>query len=274
MDPSDELRVAHRAALEAGEIASERASEDLRAAAGTESKTNANDLVTAVDHACQDRIVATIKDRFPDDRIVAEENDVNQTLDQGREWVVDPIDGTSNFATGFPYFCVSVAFRVDGEPRAGVVHSPDPALGRTWYAAAGDGAYLSTDDTLDGDPISVSDHETMHGATVFGRLSERERSRRATDTVVALAILENGAKLRRLGATALNLSLIAEGCADGYIVLSTNDWDLAAGELILREAGGSVRVRNGPDGRELVATNGRLQSDLEGIVRYAAGRSE
>jgi len=273
MDEPEELRVAHRAAIAAGEIAAERAGEDLRAAEGTASKTNANDLVTAVDRACQDRIVEVIADRYPDDRIVAEENEANQATGEGREWIVDPIDGTSNFSTGFPYFCVSIGFRVDGEARAGIVHSPDPALGRTWYAASGAGAYRSTDHSLDGEPIAVSEHAELEGATVFGRLSERKDARRATDTAVALALLENGCKLRRVGATALNLSLIAEGSADGYVVLSTNDWDLAAGELILREAGGSVRVREAPNGGcELVAANGRLQDDLEAIVTHAAGR--
>jgi len=273
MDAPEELRVAHRAAREAGEIAAERAGEDLRSAADTESKTNANDLVTAVDRACQDRIVEIIEERYPDDRIVAEENEANEAADEGREWIVDPIDGTSNFSTGFPYFCVSIGFRIDGVARVGVVHSPEPALGRTWYAAAGEGAYRSSDDSLDGESIGVSEHATLKGATAFGRLSERKRSRRATDAAVALAMLENGCKLRRVGATALNLSLIAEGSADGYIVLSTNDWDLAAGELILREAGGSVRIRESPNGGcELVASNGRLQGNLEEIVTHAAGR--
>ncbi|WP_136687868.1 inositol monophosphatase family protein [Halorhabdus amylolytica] len=274
MDAPEELRVAHRAAREAGEIAAERAGEDLRAAADTESKTSANDLVTAVDRACQDRIVEVIEKRHPDDRIVAEENEANEAADEGREWIVDPIDGTSNFSTGFPYFCVSVGFRIDGEARVGVVHSPEPALGRTWYAAAGEGAYRTTDDSLDGELIAVSEHADLEGSTVFGRLSERKRSRRATDAAMALALLENGCKLRRVGASALNLSLVAEGSADGYVVLSSYDWDLAAGELILREAGGEIRIREVPHGScELVASNGHLQDELEAIVTHAAGRA-
>ncbi|MFW6437257.1 MAG: inositol monophosphatase family protein [Halococcoides sp.] len=275
MDAPDELQVAHRGALAAGEIATERAGEDLRGAADTDVKTSANDLVTAVDRACQDRIVEIIGARYPDDRIVAEESGTNDPTDEGREWIVDPIDGTSNFSTGFPYFCVSIGFRVDGEATVGVVHSPDAGMGRTWYAAAGEGAYRSDDHTLDGEPIAVSEHADLDGSTVFGRLSERKRARRATDAAVALAVLENGCKLRRVGATALNLSYLAEGSADGYVVLSTNEWDLAAGELILREAGGAVRLREAPNGgRELVASNGRIQADLEAIVTHAAGRGE
>ena len=273
MDAPEELRVAHRAAMEAGTLAADRAGEDFRTAEGTESKSSVNDLVTAVDRACQDRIVEIVREQYPDDRIVAEENDLDAAEGDGREWIVDPIDGTANFATGFPYFCVSIAFRIDGETQAGVVHSPEPALGRTWYAAQGEGAYRSREDTLEGERITVTSHETLDGATVFGRLSEREGSRRVTDAAVALALLENGCKFRRVGVTALNLSLVAEGSADGYIALSTNDWDLAAGELLLREAGGSVRIRPAPEGgHELVAANGHVQDALESIVTHAAGR--
>lgn len=271
MDVSEELQVALRAAREAGSIAAEHAGTDLRNAEGTESKTSGNDLVTAVDRECEQRVTDVIGEAFPDDRVVGEENGAGVT-GEGREWIVDPIDGTSNFATGYPYYCVSIGLRIDGEGVVGVVHSPDTALGRTWYAAAGEGAYRSEDHSLEGDPITVSTHDTLAGSLVFARLSERSRAWLASDLAVASTLLERESMVRRPGSSALNLCQIADGSADAYVVLSINDWDVAAGEVILREAGGAVRDRALHDGtRQVIASNGSIQGDLEELVDAVVG---
>jgi len=271
MDASEELQVALRAAREAGSIAAEHAGTDFRNSDGTESKSSANDLVTAVDRECEQRVTDVIGETFPDDRVVGEENPTELT-GEGREWIVDPIDGTSNFATGYPYYCVSVGLRIDGEGVVGVVHSPDTALGRTWYAAAGEGAYRSDDHTLDGEPIAVSEHDTLAGSMVFARLSERSRAWLASDLAVATTLLERESMVRRPGSSALNMCQIADGSADGYVVLSINDWDVAAGEVILREAGGAVQDRALHDGtRQVIASNGAIQNDLEALVDTVVG---
>ncbi|MFB6128871.1 MAG: inositol monophosphatase [Halorhabdus sp.] len=271
MDASEELRVALRAAREAGSIADEHAGGDFRTDDDTEAKSSGNDLVTAVDRECEQRVTDVIGEAFPEDRVVGEENPTALT-GEGREWIVDPIDGTSNFATGYPYYCVSVGLRIDGEGVVGVVHSPDSALGRTWYAAAGEGAYRSDDHTLGGEPIAVSDHDTLAGSLVFARLSERSRAWLASDLAVATALLERESMVRRPGSSALNMCQIADGSADGYVVLSINDWDVAAGEVILREAGGGVRDRGLGDGsREVVASNGSIQGNLEALVDTVVG---
>ena len=271
MDASEELQVAIRAAREAGSIAAEHAGRDFRTAEDTESKRSGNDLVTAVDRECEQRVTDVIGAAFPADSVVGEENPTALT-GEGREWIVDPIDGTSNFATGYPYYCVSVGLRIAGEGVVGVVHSPDTALGRTWYAAAGEGAYRSEDHTLDGEPITVSGHDTLAGSLVFARLSERSRAWLASDLAVASALLERESMVRRPGSSALNMCQIADGSADAYVVLSINDWDVAAGEVILREAGGTVRDRALSDGsRQVIATNGSIQSDLETLVDSVVG---
>ncbi|WEL17780.1 Inositol monophosphatase [Halorhabdus sp. SVX81] len=271
MDASEELQVALRAAREAGSIAAEHAGTDFRDSKDTESKSSGNDLVTAVDRECEQRVTDIIAEAFPDDRVVGEENEIGVT-GEGREWIVDPIDGTSNFATGYPYYCVSVALRIDGGGVVGVVHSPDTALGRTWYAAAGEGAYRSDDHTLDGEPIAVSEHDTLAGSMVFARLSERSRAWLASDLAVATSLLERESMVRRPGSSALNMCQIADGSADGYVVLSINDWDVAAGEVILREAGGGVRDRALEDGtRQVIASNGSIQGALETLIDQVVG---
>ncbi|MFW6435476.1 MAG: inositol monophosphatase family protein [Halovenus sp.] len=273
MDWSEDRQVAHRAARQAGEIMDRRVGEDFRSAEGTDAKSNANDLVTEVDRVCQRAVVETIEAQFPDDRIVGEEDDRQNAIDEGREWIVDPIDGTANFATGFPYYCVSIALRVDGETRVGVVHSPEAALGRTYYAVAGEGSYCSHNGGLDGDPITVSDHRPVEGALVHARVSERSGTRRARDLAVVLPLLERGAKLRRTASTALNLCQVAAGNADGYVVLSSNVWDFAAGELLVEEAGGTVRyLETAAMDAGLIASNGQLQETLEGIVAHTTRR--
>jgi myo-inositol-1(or 4)-monophosphatase len=271
MDAPEELRVALRAAREAGSIADENAGTDFRKAAGTDSKSSGNDLVTAVDRECEQRVTDVIAEAFPDDRVVGEENETGVT-GEGREWIVDPIDGTSNFATGYPYYCVSVGFRVDGEGVVGVVHSPDKALGRTWYAAAGEGAYRSDDHTLEGEPISVSEHDTLAGSLVFARLSERSRAWLASDLAVATALLERESMVRRPGSSALNMCQIADGSADEYVVLSINDWDVPARQVILREAAGAFRDQLAGDGtRQVIASNGSIQNDLEELIDAVVG---
>lgn len=273
MDAPPELTVAHEAALKAGSIIDDRVGTDFRSAEGTDRKESANDLVTAVDRDCQAAIVETIGDRFPDDRIVGEEDTQPSATGGGREWIVDPIDGTANFATGFPYYCVSIALYVDGDPTVGVVHSPETALGRTFYAVADGGAYVSSDQDLEGESIHVSDHDTLDGALVQARLSERSRARRSRDLAIVVPLLERGVKFRRTASTALNLCQVAAGNADGYVVGSSNVWDFAAGELLVEEAGGTVsRRETTPMDAQVIASNGRIQSALEGLVEHTTGR--
>ena len=282
MDYAAELATAHEAAIAAGERITADAARDLRAEPATARKENVNDLVTAADEESQAVIADIITSAFPADTVVGEEGDRSTDRDSEREWVVDPIDGTSNFATDFPYYCVSIAFREAGETRVGVVLSPGPALDRCWYAVRGEGAFLSRDpdpdpavwdatddrEVLPGDPITVADHDRLDGALVCARLSERNAVRRESDLGIVSDLLDRDSKYRRVASAALNVCHVASGAADGYIVPSINDWDIAAAALILREAGGRARVRPSreADNLEVVVSNGAIQDALETVV--------
>lgn len=275
MDYQTELDAAIRAGVAGIEAIADYGG-DLRIADGTATKENVNDLVTAADRASQDAIVDVLTEAFPDDAVVGEEGTGETLQESGREWIVDPIDGTANFATGFPYYCVSIALAVDGRPQVGVVLSPPTALDRCWYGVRGEGAFVHDGvadvngvGDLDGNPLSVTEQDGLSGAFLFGRLSERHADRRQIDWDIARTLLDRDSKFRRVGSAALNLCQVAAGHADGYVVLSLQEWDVAAGTLLIEEAGGTVRwqpARVEDDSIEIVASNGALQEELEEIV--------
>ncbi|QSG06786.1 inositol monophosphatase family protein [Halapricum desulfuricans] len=283
MDYERELDAAIRAAT-AGMEAMRAERGDLREAGGTETKTNVNDMVTVADQASQDAILDVLKSAFPDDSVVGEEGTGEHYSGHGREWVVDPIDGTANFAVGLPYYCVSIALVVDGTPQVGVVASPPRALDRLWYGVRGEGAFVHhgvdgvTDaDDLDGTPLEVSDQDELAGAVVFGRLSERDADVRAIDEITVREVLDREGQFRRPGSAAINLAQVAAGHADGYLILSIQEWDVAAGLLLVEEAGGTVRRRPSriEDGSiEVIVSNGHIQADLEAIAAEAIELAE
>jgi len=278
MNYASELDAAIRAAS-AGMEAMRAERGDLRTAGETETKSSVNDMVTAADQASQDAILEILTSAFPDDSVVGEEGTGEQYSGEGREWVVDPIDGTANFAVGLPYYCVSIALVVDGSPQVGIVASPPRALDRLWYGVRGEGAFVQygvdgvTDaDDLDGTPLAVSDRTELPGSVVFGRLSERDADVRAIDEITVREILDREGQFRRPGSAAINLAQVAAGHADGYLILSIQEWDIAAGTLLVEEAGGTVRRRPSriEDGSiEIIASNGSIQAELEAITERA-----
>ncbi|QSG09754.1 inositol monophosphatase family protein [Halapricum desulfuricans] len=257
---------------------------DLRDAGETETKTSVNDMVTAADQASQDAILEILTSAFPDDSVVGEEGTGEHYSGHGREWVVDPIDGTANFAVGLPYYCVSIALVVDGTPQVGVVASPPRALDRLWYGVRGEGAFVhhGVDDVtdaadLDGTPLAVSDRDELAGAVVFGRLSERDADVRAVDEITVREVLDREGQFRRPGSAAINLAQVAAGHADGYLILSIQEWDVAAGLLLVEEAGGTVRRRPSrieDSSIEVIVSNGYIQADLEAIAAEAIEQAE
>ncbi|MEF8825800.1 MAG: inositol monophosphatase family protein [Halapricum sp.] len=283
MDYEVELDAAIRAAT-AGMAAMGDERGDLRGAGETATKESVNDLVTAADRASQDAILEVLQSTFPDDVVVGEEGTGEQYREVGREWVVDPIDGTANFAVGLPYYCVSIALAVDGVPQVGVIASPPRALDRIWYGVRGEGAFVhdgtegvADSSDLDGIPLSVSDRDELPGAIVFGRLSERDADVRAIDEVTVRELLDRGSQFRRPGAAAINLAQIAAGHADGYLALSLQEWDVAAGILLVEEAGGTAfrqpfHIKDGAV--TVIASNGPLQDDLEAIAAEALDQAD
>ncbi|MGE0027643.1 MAG: inositol monophosphatase family protein [Thermoleophilia bacterium] len=225
---SDELlQVALAAALPAGSLLLERFREP---ATGLSAKTSRTDLVSDADRAAEQLIAGAILDARPGDALVAEEGAAADG-DSGVRWFVDPLDGTINFLWGVPHWCVSVAAYDGDGALAGVVH--DPNRGETFTAVRGGGA------RLDGAPIAVRPPTPLSEALVATGF-EYTAEARARQARLLTTVLPAVRDVRRFGAAALDLCWVAAGRFDGYFETGLKAWDRAAGEMIVREAGGAV----------------------------------
>lgn len=224
----------------------------------------ARDPVTEADIASERLIVKRIREAWPQTAICAEE-ETRDDPDGRPIWYVDPLDGTVNFSQAHPFFAVSLALYSGDEPLVGVVHAP--RLGETYAAAAGLGA------TLNGEPIRVSSKQRLEDsvlATGFA-YARNELPDNNVDHFARLVLVVRG--LRRGGSAALDLAFVAAGRLDGHWEPHLNAWDVAAGALIVREAGGVVTdMRGGQDwlhGRSLCAAAPGLHGAL--LEQLAAG---
>ena len=260
LDLDDLLELAVAVAHEAGALI---VSADLSDPEGVTTKTSATDLVTATDRAVERLIADRLLGARPGDGILGEEGaSVEGT--SGVTWVVDPIDGTTNFAYGYPAFCTSIAAEVEGRSVVGVVH--DPVRGQTFSAARGGGAFL------DGQPAAVRpagpplEHALV--GTGFGYGAER----RAAQGAVLAEVLAHVRDIRRAGSAALDLCMVACGRLDAYYEHGLQHWDHAAGTLIAAEAGAWVGTLEGgpPDvDRTIVASRPDLVEPLLSLLRTA-----
>lgn len=218
-------------------------------------KSAYSDLVTEADTACQEQIIDIIHEEFPEDGILAEEND--RTPDgEDRVWVIDPIDGTRNFAHGFPSYCTSIALKTEEGTQVGVVYAP--RIDELFSAVRGEGAWLNSH------KITVSDRSEMRDALVAARIGDYTRTVHTMEADLLQDLLNDGASFRRIGAAALDLCHVASGRLDGHVLVTINEWDVAAGRLIVEEAGGAYRERDAvvEPYLEIVASNGVLQERL------------
>ncbi|HLS49533.1 MAG TPA: inositol monophosphatase family protein [Actinomycetaceae bacterium] len=247
-----ELReIAVAVADEAAQLAQSRRGGRLEPTA----KSSAVDLVTAADREVEALIRRRLAEARPRDGILGEEEGAHAG-DSGLTWVIDPIDGTTNYVYGLDSYAVSIAV-VAGEPvppdwrvLAGCVHAP--ALGTSWSAEHGGGAYRGAQRLEVSDPPGL-DHALL--ATGFGYAVEQRRSQAA----VLNHVLPQVRDIRRLGAAAVDLCLVASGAVDGYYEQFLNPWDVAAGWLVVTEAGGEVRQLHGAGpGQECLVAGGRL----------------
>ena len=221
------------------------------------------DPVTEVDRAAEEAILDVIRTHRPDDRILAEESG-GHDWNQGRVWIVDPVDGTVNFVHAFPQVATSVGLRHDGRGVAGVVES---AVNREVFAAEkGAGA------TLNGRPIQVSSVDQATRALVGTGFAydRQERAKEMTDILAGVLTRFQG--IRRVGSAALDLCWVAAGRMDAYWEYGVRPWDTAAGALIVEEAGGRISTFTGAayplDDPGIVATNGLVHDALlEAISR-------
>lgn len=207
------------------------------------------DLVTEADLASQRKITNIVLEAFPDHAFLGEEDDqelISANQDAEYRWIVDPLDGTTNFVHQLPAFSVSVALECRGEVIVGVIY--DPTSDECFSASLGDGAFLN------GKPIRVSSCTSLHEALLVASFSASVQ-RDSAEIGRFLEVLVECQALRRLGSAALNLAYLACGRLDGYWATSVKIWDVAAGILLAREAGAVVR---GIDGGELELARPRL----------------
>ena len=197
-----------------------------------------NDFVTIVDRRAEEAIVRLIHGRFPDHAVIAEESPPSGGS-SGYRWYIDPLDGTTNFIHGYPLFCVSVGLADPQGMRAAAVY--DPLRNEMFTATRGGGAFLN------GEPIRVSPAEKLSKALLVTGFPYRSLHRLDTYLGSFRSFVLGSSGIRRDGSAALDLAYVAGGRYDGFWEMSLSPWDVAAGSLIVREAGGVVTDFQGRD---------------------------
>ncbi len=222
-----------------------------------ETKSSTTDMVSEVDRASEALVYEVLAERRPDDAVLGEEGNQRDGT-TGVRWVVDPLDGTTNYLFGVPHWSVSVAALVDGAPVTGVVI--DPSRNETWRATRGRGA------TCNGEPCSIargrSDLSTALVATGFAY----QAPRRAWEAEVATRVLPSVRDIRRFGSAALDLCWVAGGRFDAYYEWGLSPWDLSAGRLLCEEAGAPVAVS---DNAVVLATTPELFAPMQELLEKA-----
>lgn len=219
-------------------------------------------LVTEMDIKSEELIKQKIGETFPDHQILAEESDVPKRQSAFR-WIVDPLDGTTNYAHGFPMFCVSIALEIDGRVEVGAVY--DPVRDELFTGTRGGGALLN------GQAIAVSSEADLGESLIATGFPYDLRTSEANNLDNWNAMFFRARALRRAGAAALDLCYVAMGRFDGFWELKLNPWDVAAGGLIIEEAGGTMTDLAGElhsiYGKETLASNGKIHSQMLAILR-------
>jgi myo-inositol-1(or 4)-monophosphatase len=233
-----------------------------RLPAGSVAEKGRNDFVSRADRESEAAIVGTLLGAFPGDAILAEEGG-RRAGTSGREWVIDPLDGTSNYIAGFPFWGVSIAARQGGETVAGVVW--DPLRGEMYQAEKGAGARRN------GEALRVSGRQSAEGA--FLATGFPFRAKELIDDYLAIFkdLFLKARAIRRAGSAALDLAQVASGVFDGFFEFRLSPWDIAAGALLIEEAGGCVRGFGGGTDPlatgNVVAGSGGLVEEILAVIR-------
>ena len=227
------LNIAIRAARKAGNIIAKNY--ERRDDIVTMEKSK-NDYVTNVDKASEEAIIEVIKKSYPDHTIITEESGALEGSDNDVQWVIDPLDGTTNFVKGLPHFSVSIAIRVKGRTEVGVVY--DPIRNELFTAVRGEGAKLNEQ------RLRVENKRDLSGAVLATGFPFKQAKYMPMQFNMMQSLIEEAADFRRTGSAALDLCYVASGRLDGYFEYGIKAWDVAAGDLIVREAGGIVTDYN------------------------------
>jgi myo-inositol-1(or 4)-monophosphatase len=257
------IDVAIRAAREAGQYLKENVG---RARSVEIKEGEERNLVSEIDKGSESRIIAVIKGAYPGHEVLAEES--GDTAGSGTyRWIIDPLDGTTNFLHGVPIFCVSIGVEHHGEIVAGVVY--DPNLDELFTAERGGGAFLN------GRRLMVSStHDMIRSLLVTGFPYDlAQNPDRTVEHFRNFLLAARG--IRRLGSAALDLCYVAAGRFDGYWEVHLQPWDMAAGTLLVEEAGGTTTDFTGAParirGKQIVASNGRLHGAMLEMLGRAKG---
>ncbi|MDF7671080.1 inositol-1-monophosphatase [Orbaceae bacterium ESL0721] len=221
------LNIAIRAARKAGNVAIKAYGNPTSIEINNKAD---NDFVTNVDIAAEALIIETIKKAYPDHTIIAEESGLIKGREADIQWIIDPIDGTTNFIKNIPHFAVSIAVRVKGKTEAAVVYNP--MSNELFTASRGQGAQLN------GYRLRVGNTKDLNGAMLATAFPINTKQYSECYFAVMQKLFQKCGDLRCFGSAALDLAYIAAGRVDGFFEIGLKPWDIAAGELILREAGG------------------------------------
>lgn len=249
--------IAIRAAREGGRVLMQKFGSALRI-----DHKGAVDLVTEADRLAEKAVVGVIRHTFPRHAILAEESDHGAREGEYR-WIVDPLDGTTNFAHGFPWFAVSVALQVRGEVVLGVIYNP--AHQELFFAEKGQGAFCNEVQ------IRVSDTPRLCDSLLATGFPYDRKESKANNYDHFVHFQQAAQACRRPGAASLDLAYTAAGRFDGYWEMKLKPWDVAAGILLVQEAGGRVSDFDGAVcdicGCEVLASNGRIHREMEAILQ-------
>lgn len=253
------IQTAVAAAREAGAVLLEHLHRPL----AIEEKGRRADLVTVADRASERVIVERLRKDFPNAAILGEEGGAYAALREAQDdiverWIIDPLDGTTNYAHAYPLFCISIAYERDGEVIAGVIFAP--LMDELFTAEHGKGAQRN------GEPICVSKIASLSDALVVTGFKPYDYE---TNAPYFAKASHRAQAVRRDGAAALDLAYTAMGRFDGFWEFDLAPWDMAAGMLLVREAGGVVTATDGSaftvDGHSILATNGRIHDEMRAL---------
>jgi myo-inositol-1(or 4)-monophosphatase len=255
--------VANAAARDAGKLLMDRFRGQLNV-----SHKGITNIVTDADLAAENLIVLRLLEAFPTHHILAEENHFD--VKQGSHvWIIDPLDGTTNYAHGLPFFSVSIGLEIEGEIVFGAIYAP--ALGEFYVARRGQGAYCN------GSPIHVSRNAALNDSLLATGFPYDIRSGINTNLEYFGEFVMRAQAIRRVGSAALDLAYLAAGHFDGFWELKLQPWDCAAGTLLIREAGGMVtNFRGEPVSiyeHELLGSNGLIHNDMLAILRKISAQN-
>lgn len=223
------LNIAVRAARNAGDIIVRHMNHiDLL----TIKSKERNDFVSEVDRQAENEIIAVIRKAYPHHSVLAEESGRKQGKEDDFQWIIDPLDGTTNFLHGFPQFAVSIALQHKGRLEQAVIY--DPISQELYTASRGNGAYL------DNRRIRVSKQKELEGALLGTGFPYKDQQYLDAYLAMLKALIQDTSGIRRPGSAALDLAYVAAGRLDGFWEIGLNAWDIAAGVLLVHEAGGLV----------------------------------